>query len=58
MDDTLTGEAEGAEKPVYRKWWVWAATAVAVSLIIALARGDNGSKADEDLPGFPDPPDR
>ncbi len=44
------------EKPFYKKWWFVAAGGVAVALI-AIAFG-GGGEAEEDLPGFPDPPDR
>jgi len=57
-DDSLTAEGEGGPKPVYKKWWVWAIAAVAVGVIVALAGGGSSSTADENLPEFPDPPER
>ena len=57
-DDSLTAEGESGPKPVYKKWWVWAVAAVAVGVLVALAGGGTSSTQDEDLPGFPDPPER
>jgi hypothetical protein len=57
-DDSLTAERESGPKPVYKKWWVWAVAAVAVGVLVALAGGSSSSTADEDLPEFPDPPER
>jgi hypothetical protein len=57
-DDSLTADGESAPKPVYKKWWVWAVAAVAVGVLVALAGGGSSSTTDEDLPEFPDPPER
>jgi hypothetical protein len=57
-DDSLTAEGESGPRPVYKKWWVWAMAAVAAGLLVALAGGGGSSAADEDLPEFPDPPER
>jgi len=57
-DDSLSAESENGPKPVYKRWWVWAVAAVAVGVLIALAGGSSSTKADDDLPDFPDPPER
>ena len=57
-DDSLTAAGETGPKPVYKRWWVWAIAAVAVGVLVALAGGGSSSTADEDLPEFPDPPER
>jgi hypothetical protein len=58
QDDSLTAEGESGPSPVYKKWWVWALTAVAVGALVALAGGGSSSTQDQDLPEFPDPPER
>jgi len=57
-DDSLVADGEGGPQPVYKKWWVYAAAAVTLGVIIALAGGSSSTGADKDLPGFPDPPER
>ena len=57
-DDSLTAEGESGPRPVYKKWWVWAVAAVAVGVLVALAGGGSSSTQDENLPEFPDPPER
>ena len=57
-DDSLTAEGESGPRPVYKKWWVWAVAAVAVGVLVALAGGGSSSTQDENLPDFPDPPER
>jgi hypothetical protein len=57
-DDSLTAGDESGPQPVYKRWWVWAIAAVAVGVLVALAGGGSSSTADEDLPEFPDPPER
>ena len=45
-------------QPIYRKWWFWAVcTAAATTAAILLTAGEE-KQAEEDLPGFPDPPER
>jgi hypothetical protein len=56
LGDTLySRKAEG--QPIYKKWWVLALVGAIVAATAAiLASGDEGDR--EDLPGFPDPPQR
>ena len=55
--DSLPQGMPHEDVPVYRKWWFWAASIATLILIAVLASGD-GEKGREDLPGFPDPPER
>lgn len=55
-DDTLSAGENGGQ-PVYKRWWVWALAVVAVGVLVGLAGGGSSTK-DEDLPDFPDPPER
>jgi hypothetical protein len=56
-DDSLSQGLPGEDVPVYRKWWFWAASIATLILIAVLASGDE-EKGREDLPDFPDPPER
>jgi len=47
--------APAQAKPLYKKWWVWAAGAAVVGGVAALAGGGKSSSASP-LPGFPGPP--
>ena len=44
-------------QPLYRRWWVWALVTTAIAVTAVLVGGD-AKEAEEDLPGFPDPPSR
>ncbi len=58
LADTLYAREKKQGQPFYKKWWFIAVVAGAVTATaIAIASGDEG-KAKEDLPGFPDPPDK
>ncbi|MFH1314217.1 MAG: hypothetical protein ABIJ00_13460 [Candidatus Eisenbacteria bacterium] len=57
-DDSVSAEGGSGSSPVYKRWWVWAIAAVAIGVLVALAGGSSSTKADEDLPEFPDPPER
>ena len=57
-DDSLAAGTEETKAPIYRKWWVWALVTIVIGVAVALVAGGTDEKADEDLPDFPDPPDR
>jgi hypothetical protein len=44
-------------QPLYKRWWVWALVTTAIAVTAVLVGGD-AKEAEEDLPGFPDPPSR
>jgi hypothetical protein len=57
MADTLYVKRE-EKKPFYKRWWFIAIVVGAVTAtVIAIASGGDGETKD-DLPEFPDPPDR
>ena len=57
MADTLYVK-KAEEKPFYKRWWFIAVVVgVVTATVIAIASGDDGGDKD-DLPEFPDPPDR
>jgi hypothetical protein len=56
--DSLGSEGETEIKPVYRRWWVWALVTTGIAVLAVLAGGTDEKKVEEDLPGFPDPPNR
>lgn len=45
-------------QPLYRKWWVWALVTTALAVTAVLVGGGDPKQTEEDLPGFPDPPNR
>jgi hypothetical protein len=58
LADTLYAGEKRQEQPFYKKWWFIAIVVGAVTAtVIAIASGDQ-DEAKEDLPGFPDPPDK
>ena len=58
LADTLYARPQTKKQPFYKKWWFIAIVVGAVTAtVIAIASGDEG-EAKEDLPEFPDPPDR
>jgi hypothetical protein len=56
--DTLGSDVDTRVQPVYRKWWAWALVTTGIAVIAVLAGGGEAKKTEEDLPGFPDPPNR
>jgi hypothetical protein len=55
--DSLPQSGDEGGVPVYRKWWFWAA-AIGVLILIAIVASGDEEKGREDLPDFPDPPER
>ena len=45
-------------QPFHKKWWVWALVTTAIAVTAVLVGGGEEKKTEEDLPDFPDPPDR
>jgi hypothetical protein len=56
--DSLGSDGDKSVQPVYRKWWVWALVTTGIAVLAVLAGGGEAKKTEEDLPGFPDPPNR
>jgi hypothetical protein len=56
-DSLETGDSRSF-RSVTRKWWIWALLTTAVAITAVLVGGGEEKKAEEDLPGFPEPPDR
>jgi hypothetical protein len=52
------GEEGRNIQPLYRKWWVWALVTTAIAVTAVLVGGGDAKETEEDLPGFPDPPNR
>ena len=54
--DTLYVRKKKQEQPIYKKWWFLAIVGgVVAASLVAISSGDDGR---EDLPEFPDPPER
>ena len=45
-------------QPLHKKWWVWALVTTAIAITAVLVGGGEAKETEEDLPGFPDPPNR
>jgi hypothetical protein len=45
-------------QPLHKKWWVWALVTTAIAVTAVLVGGGEAKDTEEDLPGFPDPPNR
>ncbi len=52
------GTGDGNIQPLYEKWWVWALVTTAIAVTAVLVGGGKKTVPGEDLPGFPDPPNR
>jgi hypothetical protein len=52
------GPAAGPEsRAIYREWWLWTVAVAVLATTIILYSGGDEAEADEDLPGFPEPPE-
>jgi hypothetical protein len=58
FSDSLATKSGSSINPLFKKWWFWAFVTTAIALTAVLLGGGEEKKAEEDLPGFPDPPDR
>jgi hypothetical protein len=56
--DSLVTEGGRNIQPFYRKWWVWALVTTAIAVTAVLLENGQEKETEEDLPGFPDPPNR
>jgi hypothetical protein len=57
LGDSLESD-DGPGEPIYKQWWVWAALMTGIAVTAVLVGGGEEEKQDEELPDFPDPPDR
>lgn len=57
-DDSLMLEAGPESRAVYREWWLWTVAVVVVATTIILYSGGEGHEEEQDLPDFPEPPER
>jgi hypothetical protein len=55
--DTVSSTGQNIQ-PFHKKWWVWAIVTTAIAVTAVLVGGGEEKKTEEDLPDFPDPPDR
>jgi len=55
--DTLGSDGRDIQ-PLHRKWWVWALVTTAIAVTAVLVGGGEEKETEENLPDFPDPPDR
>ena len=46
------------DQPVYRKWWFWAITTVLITTSVILVTSGSERESREELPDFPEPPER
>jgi hypothetical protein len=55
----ITEDEEDAGRPVYRRWWFWA-IGIGTLIAVAVASGgdEGGEEPAENLPDFPEPPER
>jgi hypothetical protein len=56
--DSLSQTEVLATRSLYREWWLWTVAVVVVATTIVLYAGGKDEEGAEDLPGFPDPPER
>jgi hypothetical protein len=56
--DSLSETGVLAARSVYRKWWLWTVAVVVVATTIVLYSGGKDEGGAENLPDFPDPPER
>lgn len=56
--DSLMLGAGRQSREVYREWWLWTVAVVVVATTIILYSGGGEDAAKQDLPGFPEPPER
>jgi hypothetical protein len=56
--DSLGAGGDADVKPVHKRWWVWALVTTGIAVLAVLAGGGEEDKTPEDLPDFPDPPNR
>jgi hypothetical protein len=57
-EDSLIVGAGPESRAVYREWWLWTVAVVVVATTIILYSGGDEHDEDQDLPGFPEPPER
>jgi hypothetical protein len=57
-EDSLMLGAGHRSREVYREWWLWTVAVVVVTTTIILYSGGEEDAAKQDLPGFPEPPER
>ncbi len=57
LSDSLMLAGGRESRAIYREWWLWTVAVVVVSTTIILYAGGE-EEAEEELPGFPEPPDR
>jgi hypothetical protein len=56
--DTLSQTEILATRSVYREWWLWTVAVVVVATTVILYSGGKDEQGEQDLPDFPDPPER
>ena len=56
--DSLGTDGGQNFRSIARKWWIWALVTTAIAITAVLVGGGEEKKVEEDLPGFPDPPNR
>jgi hypothetical protein len=57
-EDSLMLAAGSQSREVYREWWLWTVAVVVVATTIILYSGGEEDEGRQDLPGFPEPPER
>ena len=57
-DDSLKLGAERQSREVYREWWLWTVAVVIAATTIILYSGGEEDAGKQDLPGFPEPPEK